>query len=155
MVVVDSDAHVIETEHTWEFMDPSDSKYRPEIVMGKDGIGYWLIEGKIRGRARGPVAARGIASTVSRRMVTDDAKRYMEDIPGRIAHMDELGIDVQVLYPTMYINRMCDEPETEVALARGYNRWLADIWDRSRGRLRWTCILPLSTPDEAAKELRY
>lgn len=155
MVVVDSDAHVIETEHTWDFMDPSDSKYRPEVVTGKDGIGYWMIEGKIRGRARGPVAARGIANTVSRRMVTDDAKRFMEDVPGRVAHMDELGIDIQVLYPTMYINRMCDEPDTEVALARGYNRWLADIWQQSRGRLRWTCILPLDTPEEATRELRF
>ncbi len=155
MVVVDSDAHVVETEHTWDFMDPSDAKYRPQIVAGEDGGQYWLIDGKIRGRARGPVGAKGLAPSVSRKMVTDDAKRFMEDIPGRVAHMDELGIDVQVLYPTMYISRMCDEPETDVALARGYNRWLTDIWQQAKGRLRWTCVLPLSTMDEAMTELHY
>ncbi len=155
MVVVDSDAHVVETEHTWDYMDQSDAKYRPQIVSAEDGANYWLIDGKIRGRARGPVGARGLSPDVKRKMVTDDAKRFMEDIPGRIAHMDELGIDVQVLYPTMYISRMCDEPETDVALARSYNRWLADIWDQGKGRLRWTCVLPLSAMDEAMKELHY
>ena len=101
--------------------------------------------GEIRGRARGPVAAFGLSDKVKRNMVTDDSKRYMEDIPGRVAHMDELGIDVQVLYPTMYIGRMCENPDTEIALAKSYNRWLADIWEQSKGRLRWTSILPLAT----------
>ena len=155
MVVIDSDAHVVETEHTWEYLDASDAKYRPQIVTADDGAKYWLIDGEIRGRARGPVSAKGLAEGVGRKMVTDDAKRYMEDIPGRIAHMDELGIDVQVLYPTMYISRMCDRPETDVALARSYNRWLTDIWEQGDGRLRWTCVLPLSTMDEALNELRF
>ena len=155
MTVVDSDAHVIETEHTWDFMLPSDAQYRPEVVTGNDGVAYWMIEGKPRGRARGPVAAQGISEKVERRMAIDEGKRLMEDIPGRIAHMDELNIDVQVLYPTMYISRMCDKPETEVALSRGYNRWLADIWRQGGGRLRWTAMLPMSTMEEALAELRY
>jgi predicted TIM-barrel fold metal-dependent hydrolase len=155
MAVIDSDAHVIETEHTWDFMLPSDSAYRPEIVTGDDGVDYWMIEGKNRGRARGPVAAKGIAENVDRHMEVDDSKRLMEDIPGRLAHMDELGIDVQILYPTMYISRMCDKPDTEVALSRGYNRWLANIWEQSNNRLRWTAMLPIETMDEALNELRW
>jgi len=155
MTVIDSDAHVIETERTWDFMLPSDSAYRPEIVMGEDGVDYWMIEGKSRGRARGPVAAKGIATSVDRGMEVDEGKRLMEDIPGRIAHMDELNIDVQVLYSTMYISRMCDKPETEVALSRGYNRWLADIWKQGEGRLRWAAMLPIETMEEALAELRW
>lgn len=155
MPVIDSDAHVVETEHTWDYMSAEDEKFRPQVVDGPDGFKYWQIDGQLRARARGPVAAAGISEKVKRNMVTDDAKRYMEDIPGRVAHMDELGIDVQVLYPTMYIGRMCDNPDTEIALARSYNRWLADIWEQGNGRLRWTSILPLSTMDEAIKELHW
>jgi predicted TIM-barrel fold metal-dependent hydrolase len=155
MAVIDSDTHVIETEHTWDFMLPSDSAYRPEVVKGDDGVEYWRIDGKNRGRARGPVGAKGLSDTVERKMAVDDSRRLMEDIPGRIAHMDELTIDVQVLYPTMYIGRMCDKPETEVALSRGYNRWLADIWRQGGGRLRWTCMVPMSTMEEAIAELRF
>ena len=157
MLTIDSDTHVIETERTWEYVDPSDSALRPIIIAPKSGDGtqYWMIDGKIRGRARGPVAAQGISDKVKRNMATTDAARYMEDIPGRLAHMDELDIDIQVLYPTMYIGRMCDRPETEVVLAKSYNRWLADIWQEAKGRLRWSCILPLSVMDEAVKELRF
>ena len=155
MTVVDSDSHVVETERTWDFMAPSDAKYRPEVVRDRDGMDYWVIEGVKRGFARGPVAAKGLSDKVSRRMVVDDSKRLMEDVPGRIAHMDELAIDVQVLYPTMYIGRMCTQPDTEVALSRGYNRWLADIWRQANGRLRWTCMLPMHTMEEAIAELRF
>lgn len=157
MPVIDADAHVIETEHTWDYLDPEDEKHRPVVVQSLNGDGskYWMIDGQVRSRARGPVAAQGLSDKVKRNMVTDDAKRYMEDIPGRIAHMDELGIDVQVLYPTMYIGRMCDNPDTEIALAKSYNRWLADIWQQSKGRLRWTCVLPLATMDEAFAQLRW
>lgn len=75
-------------------MDASDGKYRPRILTADVRTKHWVIDGHMRGQARGPVAARGLSDKVKRKMVTDDAKRYMEDIPGRIAHMDELGIDV-------------------------------------------------------------
>jgi predicted TIM-barrel fold metal-dependent hydrolase len=158
MPVIDADAHVIETEQTWEYMDAEDLKYRPQIVEDPSGNGatYWLIEGKIRRTARGAAGLpKGLSEKVKRNMVTDEAKRFMQDIPGRIAHMDELGIDIQVLYPTIYIQRICDSPDAEIALAKSYNRWLADIWQQSKGRLRWTCILPLETPDEAIKQLHW
>ena len=32
MITIDADAHVVETEHTWDFMDKSDQKYRPQVV---------------------------------------------------------------------------------------------------------------------------
>ena len=32
MPTIDSDSHVVETEHTWDFMDRADQKYRPLIV---------------------------------------------------------------------------------------------------------------------------
>jgi hypothetical protein len=109
MPVIDADAHVVETEQTWEYMDPEDLKYRPQIVEDPSGNGvtYWLIEGKIRRTARGAAGLpKGLSEKVKRNMVTDEAKRFMQDIPGRVAHMDELGIDIQVLYPT-FISSGC------------------------------------------------
>ena len=31
-IVIDSDSHVVETERTWQFMDPEDEKYRPILA---------------------------------------------------------------------------------------------------------------------------
>jgi predicted TIM-barrel fold metal-dependent hydrolase len=69
--------------------------------------------------------------------------------------MDELGIDFQMLYPTIFLRKLSDRDETRVAICRGYNRWLAGIWEQSEGRLRWACVLPLSVMDESIKELRW
>ena len=62
--------------------------------------------------------------------------------------MDEMGIDIQVMYPTIFIQQITDKPEFEVPICKSYNRWMADIWRQSQGRLRWVCALPLlSMPD--------
>src|SRR4029453_3822178 len=44
--------------------------------------------------------------------------------------------------------------EAEIAVCRSYNRWLADIWQQAKGRLRWVCVLPLSTMSEALDQPR-
>jgi len=49
--VIDADAHVVETERTWDFMDASDEKHRPLLYASTDGTGKqaWNVGGKIRG----------------------------------------------------------------------------------------------------------
>jgi hypothetical protein len=62
--------------------------------------------------------------------------------------MDEMGIDIQVMYPTIFIQQVTDKPEFEVPICKAYNRWMADVWKQGNGRLRWVCVLPLlSLPD--------
>jgi predicted TIM-barrel fold metal-dependent hydrolase len=161
MPTIDSDAHVVETEHTWEYMDPSDRKYAPVIMVPRDGDQdkdrYWVIDGKLKGRARAPLAAPGqglLNRSATRKMETPQANREMEDIPGRLAHMDKLGIDIQVLYPSIFLGQVCESPEVEVAMCKSYNRWMADIWKQSDNRLRWAAMLPFQAGmDEAMKEL--
>ena len=64
MATIDADAHVVESEHTWDYMDPAERKYRP-ILVSPHGApeerpvrsildtgsvrSYWLIDGKSRG----------------------------------------------------------------------------------------------------------
>jgi predicted TIM-barrel fold metal-dependent hydrolase len=155
MPVIDADAHVIETERTWEYMDPGDEKLKPKVLTADDGKRYWWIDGRVKGEVRTPPGARGRVDEADREMAVDPARREMDDISGRVAHMDELGIDIQVLYSSAYISRMCDRPDTEIAMTKSYNRWLADIWKTSKGRLRYSCLLPLSTLDVALEEMRW
>ena len=111
MPTIDSDAHVVETEHTWDFMERADQKYRPLIVRprGEGGAEYWFIDGKIRGLVRIVMTARQLAEVserTGRDMQTPRETREMENVPARLKHMDELGIDVQVLYPTIFIEQI-------------------------------------------------
>jgi predicted TIM-barrel fold metal-dependent hydrolase len=160
MPTIDSDAHVVESERTWDYMDKADQKYRPVIVKpnSQSKSEYWLIDGKIRGLVRQVMTAQEmdeVAQLTGRVMGTPKEAREMENIPARIKHMDELGIDIQVLYPTVFIEQISDKPAWEIAICRGYNRWLADIWQQGQGRLRWICVLPLLDMKESLQELKF
>src|SRR5262245_42229554 len=124
MPTIDSDAHVVESEHTWDFMDSADQKYRPLIVRprGESGGEYWYIDGKIRGLVRTSLTSKEIAAVAERTgrdMGTPRETREMENVPARLRHMDQLGIDIQVLYPTIFIEQIADKAEWEIAICRG------------------------------------
>jgi predicted TIM-barrel fold metal-dependent hydrolase len=160
MPTIDSDAHVVESEHTWDFMEQADQKYRPLIVRprGEEGGEYWFIDGKIRGLVRIVMTARQLAEVsvrTGRVMSTSRETREMENVQARLDHMDELGIDVQVLYPTIFIEQIPDKPQWEIAICKGYNRWLSSIYQQGRGRLRWICVLPLLDMSASLEELRF
>ncbi len=153
MPTIDSDAHVVETPETWEYLDPSEKHLRPVLVQ-PDGAGrlFWFIDGKLRGHTAANVITEedmvALGEASGRNMATPQEARFMSDIQARLRHMDELGIDVQVLYPTIFIQQVTERAEVEVPLCKAYNRWLADIWRQGKGRLRWVAVLPLlSMPD--------
>ena len=142
MPTIDADCHVIESDHTWDYLDPGDEEYRPQPYASPsepDRL-YWLIDGAPT-RQPGTVPSRGSPSqSLSGFDRTTQETRTLDDIKARLAHMDELGVDVQVLYPTVYLTQISPRPEVDLALAKSYNRWLGDIWHGSEGRLRWVAV---------------
>jgi predicted TIM-barrel fold metal-dependent hydrolase len=147
MTVIDSDAHVLETERTWDYMLESERQYRPRVVPtpndASSGGESWLVDGTYIGKAR------NVGHDTARE------SREMEDIRSRLKHMDELDVNVQVLYPTIFLRPFTRRPEVELAVTRSYNRWLIDIWKQAPQRLRWVAVLPLLSMDRALEEARY
>ena len=155
MRVIDADCHVIETSQTWEYMDATDAPYRP-VPTGRstDGLNRetWDIQG--RPGPKNPGRTRvGSQSAQSGHAETTEATRTVVDVQARLSHMDELGVDVQVLYPTIFLGVISDIPAVELALTKSYNRWLGDIYARSGGRLRWVAIPPLGEVNKVPEEL--
>src|SRR4030095_6350114 len=103
--IVDADAHVIETEHTWDYLEPSEKKFRPRLFYtpADETRQYWVIDDKIRG-FRFPTLSerqlREFAQRAGRNFETPQAARELDDVELRLKHMDELGIDIQVLHNT-------------------------------------------------------
>lgn len=156
MKTVDADAHVIETPATWKHMGPEELMYQPVAVSAPAGprvegrpqaqTEYWAIDGRLLPRER------------NIGLDTDRGARELSDVGKRLAHMDELEIDVQVLYPSLFLRPITRKPEAELALIRSYNRWLADIWKEGRGRLRWVALPPtlsLADPGVVRDELEF
>jgi predicted TIM-barrel fold metal-dependent hydrolase len=107
---------------------------------------FWVIEGKLQSKA----------ANVGKDVPTE--AREMTDISRRLAHMDEIGIDIQVLFPSLFLRPLTIEHDVEFALVRSYNRWLADIWRRSSNRLPWVAappILSLVDPAKVRAELEF
>ena len=157
---VDADAHVVESPLTWDYLTPAERKYRPQLFMPADDSqkAHWVIDGKIRGLFRFTYSKEDLekkSAEIGRDMATTTATRDLADVRGRIKHMDELGIDVQVLYPSIFLDQCTERPDTDVALCGAYNRWLADVWKQSDGRLRWMATLPLLSMPDALDQLQF
>src|SRR6266496_5925148 len=142
MPTIDADAHVIESERTWDYVE--NPKYKPQLTMPNGGgPQHWIIDG--RAFRRGV----NVDPTLS------EADREMRDIGARLRHMDQLEIDIQVLYPSLFLRPLTNRRDVELALAQSYNRWLADIWSQGKNRLRWAAIMPTMSVDATLQELRW
>ena len=154
MTTIDADAHVLETPETWRYLRDDERDHTPMVVTRASGAQdrglegqaveeYWVIDGSILPKEDN-VGSDTTADT-----------REMRDIPGRLAHMDRLDVDIQVLYPTLFLRPITMKAGVELALARSYNRWLADIWRQAPERLRWVMSPPLLSMDRLDEELDF
>ncbi|HEX3245438.1 MAG TPA: amidohydrolase family protein [Chloroflexota bacterium] len=156
MAMIDADTHVDESECTWERLAGTPyEKYIPITVtlppeeakragLSRTVSRSWLVEGRLQNRA-----------------IRDDVNhplrifRELEDVPGRLAHMDRMGVHIQVIFPTFFIRYNTHNAEAEWALTTTYNHWLAEKCAGTNGRLRWAVVLPLLSPEKAVEELRW
>jgi predicted TIM-barrel fold metal-dependent hydrolase len=149
VAIIDADTHVEETEETWDYLRPEEEALRPTVGFPKTQdpnrppARYWNV-----GNHRRPRPLRDD-------METKVEARELLDVELRIRHMDELGIQTHVIYPSLFLTEPAETAEQELAWTRSYNRWLADRCERSRGRLRWVVVLPYRTMDAALDELRW
>jgi uncharacterized protein len=138
-MIVDADAHVVETEHTWDFLDEAEKKFRPQLFSSTDNpnMQYWFVDGKSVG-FRPPTLTEqeliALSKQTGRELKTAPEARELRDVELRLKHMDKLGIDVQILFNTM---------------------WIARVWKQGNNRLRWSCVVPAMTLSEAIEQMRF
>jgi uncharacterized protein len=151
VLAIDADTHIEETEDTWEYMDEKEQAFKPTTGYpsnpdpNRPPSRYWLIDGH-----RQPRPYRD-----DKRSHTTAATRELLDPAARLRHMDELGTEVQVLYPSLFLVGITENAEIEGALKRSYNRWLADRCRNTDGRLRWVCLPPFGDVPRAVEEIRF
>lgn len=163
--IIDADTHVSESTHMWELFDREMYPRRPVVVKAPEDTLYgprnafWLIDGDIVPRPAGRRSYRLITPSATKLEETRGdihlASRELTDVPARLRDMDKLGVDVQVIYPTLFLVYLTDDPVLETAICRAYNRFLADACAKSNGRLRWVIVPPLRSIEETLKEIRW
>ena len=147
MAIIDADAHVVENEKTWSYASTEDKNLMPALINieGRTGRNatFWAIDGRLV--STGPVSETDAVK----------ADRELDDVQARVRHMDELGTNIQVIFPTIFLRPLTSKPELELALSRSYNRWLAERCQQAPERLRWAVIPPTMNVDASIEELRF
>lgn len=162
-MIIDCDTHVIESEEMWALLDPALHKRRPVIVSVPndtyfgDRDAFWLIDGRIHPRpaGRGAYRLHTPATTTFEQSRTDTRRecREITDVSARLSDMDQLGVDVQVVYPTFFLQFTTDDPVLHTGLCRAWNEYMARIAESSGGRIRYVVVPPVFAPAEWAAEL--
>jgi predicted TIM-barrel fold metal-dependent hydrolase len=164
-VIVDADTHIGESPSMWELFDKDMYSRRPVLcTIPNDTLydkwnAFWLIDGNIFPKAAGKGSFLLITPSESERQWNRKdisvACREITDPVARLREMDKQGVATQVIYPTLFLIYITDDPALDVAMARAYNRFLGRVWAQSDNRMRWAVIPPLRSMDDAIAELRY
>ena len=161
--VIDSDSHVMEVEETWAYLEPEFAARRPQVVhaakesQGSPVDAFWLVDGQIRPRLLGPGATftgTPITSTFGRSKPYSLESQGLTDVSARLRDMDAIGLDVQVIFATVFLVGLAEDPRFEAALMRSYNTWMAGVARQAPERLKWMAMMPMRAVDEAIAEVR-
>lgn len=165
MRVIDADTHVIESTSTWKFFDTRIEQRRPYLVavagdQGNLARHRWIIDGKLVPKPEGR-GAEFLATPPIEGLQTGDADdvrwawRSFEDPLGRVDDAKRRGIDLQVVYPTLFIAFLTGDVALEVALAQSYNRFMADTWHAVDRRFNWIVVPALRDLEVSLAEMRF
>jgi predicted TIM-barrel fold metal-dependent hydrolase len=164
MGYIDIDSHVIEDEHTWDYLSVDEQEFRPriahldapatnglpgEISKSVPHAKIWLVGDTWSPYFREDGNQRGNAN------VYDEGTTTLANPAIRVADLDALGIDAQLLISSFWLGAEIDHPLAEVALSRAYNRWMADSVAKYKDRLPWTIRVPMHNVEAAATELKF
>ena len=134
---IDADTHIVEDTNLWTEISKADLDAKPRVVItepdkASPGVfptgQYWLIDGELYGK--------GGQALIN----YTDGTRNFANPDARVAHMDQLGVAAQVIYPSIFLGLAAKTPRSELILARAYNRWMATLCMRFKGRLHYVAV---------------
>src|SRR6185369_4684282 len=163
--IIDADTHISEGEAMWALIDKPMQPRRPIMLSVPEDTWYgnrnafWLIDGEIYPKPAGKGSFALVTPSAQRvqegRKDSTPQTREMTDIRGRLADIDKLHTEIQIVYPTLFLVYNTKDRELEVALCRAYNRFLARASDQAPERIKWVAVLPLQSIKEAVDEVRF
>jgi len=164
IVMVDADGHLLEPRDTWlRYLEPQYRDRAIRVDVDDRGREVLLVDGKPLEAVRGRLALLGGIEMDPADALRPGRYRYEDGCPpgsydpaARIRVMDDEGIDVSLLYPTIGIcwEGLVEDPGLGTAYARAYNRWVADFCRHDPRRLIPIAHISLLEPAAAEGELR-
>ncbi|WP_255949508.1 amidohydrolase family protein [Streptomyces odontomachi] len=156
--VIDADGHVMEPDSMWtEYIDPAFRDRAPRRAA-QDGEGWaqMLVDGQPMYRHYPDALVAEFARRTEESYGPYAAAGF--DAPSQVQSLDDQGIDVSFLYPSLGLGTVTIDgmdPKLAAAISRAYNRWLADFCSHAPDRLKPVALLSLHDVELAIGELRF
>ncbi|MDE0454631.1 MAG: amidohydrolase family protein [Gammaproteobacteria bacterium] len=157
--IIDADTHLIETAAIWEHLTEKERVHRPQAIELDEGImvppiqapmtSVWVIDGQLYARTNLEMIEEFSGGDVK------PGALGMTDPVERLKAMDLQGVDMHVIFPSLFLALAPESPAVELALSRAYNRFLADRCSGSNGRLRWVMQPSLKSMNETMKAIAW
>src|SRR5206468_7371157 len=146
VLTVDADGHVLEPRNTWvDYLEPEFRDRAIRMDVDEDGNEVLLIDDTPLESMRGRLASLGgIELDPAEALALGKELRYEDGCPpggydpaARLKVMDDEGIDIALLYPTVGIcwEGAVTDPALATAYTRAYNRYIVDFCSHDPVRL--------------------
>ncbi len=146
-LIVDTDSHHYETEVFAEI-----AEYIEDSVLRHEAKFQGMMSGGIMSAEGGYQSMAGRITRYPKRKIETVPPQPHRDITLMRRWMDAMGVDVACMFPTpMLTLGTCPRVETEVGLARAYNRWLCERVLAEDSRLKSMLYLPFNDPAACLK----
>jgi len=163
--VIDADGHVEECEETFAdaYLEQPYRARRPQVVGSENGRAFWLIEDQLFPRLTGrgchilgtPTGYRAQRAEVSTWKPETFASIEMRDVEQRSGDIKKEGIDLQVIYPTLFIApQLTVDPGLGQAMCRSYDNWISEACARRPDVFKWVAAVTLDDVPGAVAELK-
>lgn len=161
--VIDVDTHLVEPHDLWSSRAPASLRNRLPRVEVVDGIRSWIIdERKIL--SKGAVPACTISKEGAKWPGLEFTSKQIEDVdPGaysvreRVAIMDRMGIDAQIVYPNIlgFGGQAAVQVDDDLRLVtvQIFNDAMAEMQEESGQRMYPMAMLPWWDVKECVKEI--
>src|SRR5205823_495774 len=150
--IVDADSHVEECEEYWRYLDPRYAARRPFPIVGENlpqfaGMNaFWYIDGQTFPRPVGrgvTIYSTPLQQERARAKPWSLGSQSLTAPAERLRDLDAGGIDVQVNFPTLFLDTLTEDVAFEAALMASYNSFMAQACAQAPERLKWAAVIPL------------
>lgn len=162
--LIDADSHLEEGPEVFDYLDAEFEHRRPFVVDIGDAVRHrptrdkvWMIDGEMRPKLFGagpscyatpPTSRFGLAKPIP-----PDVQSLM-DVGGLLAAMDRIPLDKIIVYSTLFLHPVTEDPRLEAALMASWNSYMHERAAKAAGRLGFGALIPTRDPHLGAKEIK-
>ncbi len=157
--ILDTDAHQMEPPAMWaNYIDTEFADRAPGLGDGGHGK-VMMVEGEALAKQDGAYPMHSEEFLAASRKAMERFERTRSqgfNAASRLEDMDEMGVDAQVIYPTVggqLLGKPFHDTDLLAACCRAYNNWSLEYCQADAERLRMAAMLPIQAPDLAVDEV--